>query len=140
MYKNENEIQADFFKSIRNSVELYPQLGLVYATLNERTGTPYKDKEANKKFNIMQASKAKRSGALAGVWDVFVGLQSSDGNWSSLYIEFKMPNKKLTKNQEIFRNLTQKYNPKTDFKIFRDADEAFLYVLNYLGLGVNFGF
>lgn len=108
---SEHQIQCAFFEII------------TYTTLGE-----YCFAIANGgKRHVLTALKLKREGVKPGVFDVFCSIPSH--RYPGFYIEFKMPGKKLTDEQEIFARRMS--NAGYLCHVYTDAMEAYQAVKSY---------
>jgi hypothetical protein len=108
-------IQTNFFTLINNNN--HELLQYIFAIPNGITSNPIAKK------------LAKQNGLLCGVCDVFVSIPNK--KYHGLYIEFKTKTSRLSKEQEIFiSNVKVKGY---DVVIMRDCNEAYNYLIKYLG-------
>jgi len=77
--------------------------------------------------NVKVAMKLKSTGALSGVWDMFLSVPKRDK--SGMFIEFKVGRNKLTENQISFRNANEEHY---HFEVCYTLDEFQKAINNYL--------
>ena len=95
MNRPERDLQVSYFIWVRETNKNSPKHQLIHATGNGN----YK--------NIIIAKRAKEEGMLKGVWDVFVPYPAHGKG--GLWIEFKSPKGRLTKEQKWFQKSLEEY-------------------------------
>ena len=80
------------------------------------------------KRDKVTAARMKAEGVKAGVWDIFLPVPA--GEWCGLFIEMKVGNNKLTKEQREFRDSLYGYYA---FKVCYTWGEAAKVLMEYVG-------
>ena len=107
--------QEKVIKWARDNENNYPFLWMLHSSLN------------GVKLSKIQAGKAKASGMLSGVPDLFLPVPM--GGYHGLFIEMKSEKGRVTDNQEWFLSKTEGLGYKT--AVCYSADEAIKTIENY---------
>ena len=117
MKHQEDDEQAAFFEWVSyQQVSMVPMSQVCFAIPNG----------GNR--NAREAARFKKQGVLAGVFDVLFAYPS--GDYSGLYIEFKIDDNKLSDDQELFKRamLSLGYQCVTCFCFLDAVDEVKIYL------------
>ena len=94
----EHDLQCAIFKILSIYEDRYPEIKSIYSVPNGAAVRRQQNKNTGKWFSI-EGNHLKQEGRKAGIPDMVCPY--SDGEFSSLYIENKVPGKSLTPEQKI---------------------------------------
>ena len=118
---SEHDIQAEFFRRIRILEQEEPILLLLHAIPNQGLGG---------KSGIRHTSKLVAEGLRKGFPDVCLPVESADGTFTSLYIEFKAEKGRLSPEQFMYLNMLTEHGAMC--AVIRDADIGIELVMEYI--------